>query len=41
MQKSILIIRHNNIGDLVSTTPLIWALRERFPAARIDALVNS
>ena len=39
--KSILIIRRDNIGDLICTTPMIRALRERFPAARIDALVNS
>ncbi|MCX9154710.1 glycosyltransferase family 9 protein [Niveibacterium sp. 24ML] len=38
---SILIIRRDNIGDLVCTTPLISALRQRFPDARIDALVNS
>ena len=34
-------IRRDNIGDLVCTTPLIHALRERFPGARICALVNS
>lgn len=39
--KSILVIRRDNIGDLVCTTPLIHALRMRFPEARIDALVNS
>ncbi len=38
---SILIIRRDNIGDLVCTTPLIRALRARYPQARIDALVNS
>lgn len=37
----ILVIRRDNIGDLVCTTPLIRALREKFPAARICALVNS
>lgn len=36
-----LVIRRDNIGDLVCTTPLIRALRERHPDARIDALVNS
>jgi ADP-heptose:LPS heptosyltransferase len=36
-----LVIRRDNIGDLVCTTPLIRALRTRYPAARIDALVNS
>jgi len=39
--KKFLVIRRDNIGDLVCTTPLIHALRERFPDARIDALVNS
>ena len=38
---SILVVRRDNIGDLVCTTPLIRALRACFPAARIDALVNS
>lgn len=37
----ILVIRHDNIGDLVLTTPVFAALRERFPAASIEALVNS
>jgi heptosyltransferase-3 len=36
-----LIIRRDNIGDLVCTTPLFAALREHFPNARINALVNS
>jgi len=38
---SFLVIRRDNIGDLVCTTPVFRALRERFPAARICALVNS
>ncbi|WP_097458958.1 glycosyltransferase family 9 protein [Mangrovitalea sediminis] len=37
----ILVIRRDNIGDLICTTPMIRQLRERFPTARIDALVNS
>jgi ADP-heptose:LPS heptosyltransferase len=37
----ILVIRRDNIGDLVCTTPLIAALRRRYPAAWIGALVNS
>ena len=36
-----LVVRRDNIGDLVCTTPLIHALRRRFPDARIDALVNT
>ena len=37
----ILIIRRDNIGDLVCTTPLIAALRQRFPEGWLGALVNS
>jgi heptosyltransferase-3 len=37
----ILVIRRDNIGDLVCTTPLIAALRDRFPKAWLGALVNS
>lgn len=37
----ILVIRRDNIGDLVCATPLFDALRARYPAARIEALVNS
>jgi ADP-heptose:LPS heptosyltransferase len=37
----ILIIRRDNIGDLVCTTPLIAALRQRFPDGWLGALVNS
>ena len=37
----ILVIRRDNIGDLVCTLPLIHALRQRFPKAYLAALVNS
>ena len=37
----ILIIRRDNIGDLVCTTPAIAALRQYYPNAEIAALVNS
>jgi len=37
----ILVVRRDNIGDLVCTTPLISALRRRYPEAWIGALVNS
>jgi ADP-heptose:LPS heptosyltransferase len=37
----ILILRRDNIGDLVCTTPLVAALRARLPRARLSALVNS
>lgn len=38
---SFLVVRRDNIGDLVCTTPLIAALRQRYPQAWIGALVNS
>ncbi len=37
----ILVVRRDNIGDLVCTTPLITALRARYPEAWLGALVNS
>jgi len=37
----LLVIRRDNIGDLVCTTPMFRALRSHFPDARICALVNS
>lgn len=37
----ILIIRRDNIGDLICTTPLFAALRRRYPTAYLAALVNS
>lgn len=37
----ILIIRRDNIGDLICTTPLIRALRLAYPQAQLDILVNS
>lgn len=39
--KRILVIRRDNIGDLVCTTPLFSALRAHFPNTHIAALVNS
>ena len=39
--RKILVIRRDNIGDLVCTTPLLGALRRRFPRAHIAALVNT
>ena len=41
MLKSVLIIRRDNIGDLVCTTPAIKALKARHPGVRIGLLVNS
>lgn len=37
----ILVIRRDNIGDLVCTTPLLHALRQRYPDAWIGVLANS
>lgn len=37
----ILIIRRDNIGDLLLTTPLIHSIREKYPKTRIDLFVNS
>ena len=39
--RKILIVRRDNIGDLVCTTPLIAALRARIPDAWIGVLANS
>lgn len=39
--QKILVIRRDNIGDLVCTTPALAALRLHFPNAQIGALVNS
>lgn len=39
--RSILVIRRDNIGDLVCTTPLLAALRGHFRGARIEVLANS
>ncbi|HNI74563.1 MAG TPA: hypothetical protein PLX65_13740, partial [Accumulibacter sp.] len=39
--RSILVIRRDNIGDLLCTTPLFHALRRHYPESRIVALVNS
>lgn len=37
----VLIIRRDNIGDLICTTPLFEAIRKQYPNAYIAALVNS
>lgn len=41
VSRKILVIRRDNIGDLVLTTPLLAALRARLPDAQIDVLTNS
>ncbi len=38
---AILVIRRDNIGDLVLTTPMFESLRRRFPGSYLAALVNS
>lgn len=40
-QTRVLIVRRDNIGDLICTLPLIAAIRQLNPVARIDILVNS
>ena len=37
----ILVVRRDNIGDLICTTPLLTGLRQKFPDAWIGAFVNS
>lgn len=37
----ILVIRRDNIGDLICTTPLLHGLRRKYPAARISVLASS
>lgn len=37
----ILVIRRDNIGDLVCTTPLLRSLRQQLPDSRIEVLVTS
>jgi heptosyltransferase-3 len=39
--KRILVVRTDNIGDLVCTTPMLAALRREFPGAWIGVLANS
>ena len=37
----ILLVRNDNLGDLICTTPAIEALRKKYPNATIDIVVNS
>jgi len=39
--KKVLIIRADNIGDLVCTTPVFSALKKTYPHMQLDVLVNS
>jgi ADP-heptose:LPS heptosyltransferase len=38
---SFLVVQSNNVGDLVLATPLLDALRRRFPGDRIDVLASA
>ncbi|MBN1884607.1 MAG: glycosyltransferase family 9 protein [Candidatus Krumholzibacteriota bacterium] len=37
----ILVVRLKAMGDIALSLPIVWALRERFPRARIDYLVGA
>ena len=39
--KKILLVRNDNVGDLICTTPSIEALRKRYPNNQIDIVANS
>lgn len=38
--RSVLVIRHNQLGDAVAASPFIAAIKERWPLARIDVLAS-
>jgi len=37
----VLLVRNDNLGDLICTTPAIEALRKKYSKAKIDIVVNS
>lgn len=39
--RKILLVRNDNVGDLVCTTPSIEGLRKKYPNSQIDIVVNS
>jgi ADP-heptose:LPS heptosyltransferase len=39
--KKILLVRNDNIGDLVCTTPVIEAIKNKYPTTQLDIVVNS
>ena len=38
--KKILLVRNDNVGDLICTTPAIEALRKKYPNNQIDIVVK-
>ena len=38
--KKIHLVRNDNIGDLICTTPAIEALRKKYPNNQIDIVIN-
>ena len=40
-KKKILLVRNDNVGDLICTTPLIESIRKKYPENQIDIVVNS
>ncbi len=41
LEKRILLVRNDNVGDLICTIPSIEALRKKYPNNQIDIVVNS
>lgn len=41
LNRILVIIPLSGIGDLVMATPILWALREKYPKAHISAVANS
>ncbi|WP_108064222.1 glycosyltransferase family 9 protein [Poseidonibacter lekithochrous] len=39
--KKILLVRNDNVGDLICTTPIFEALRTKYPSVQMDVVVNS
>lgn len=39
--KKVLLVRNDNVGDLICTTPAIEALRKKYPNIQLDIVVNS
>ena len=39
--KKILLVRNDNVGDLICTTPIFEAIRKKYPDVQMDIVVNS